>query len=209
MNGNAPRKAGPVPGRLSGKRVLVTGAGSGIGRSVSIRMAMEGAKTGLLGRRKAMLEETSRLIGAAGGSALVLPADIGSENEVLHAIGSLRKAWGGLDVLVAVAGVEPATEKGDDRVDRLALQDWEALLKTNLTGTFLSCKHALRAMLDQGKGGAIIITGSPTGLFGLGLGQHAYSASKAGCHGLVRVMAAGLWPGRCVRHPQGGAAHQA
>jgi NAD(P)-dependent dehydrogenase (short-subunit alcohol dehydrogenase family) len=54
---------------------------------------------------------------------------------------------------------------------------------------FLSCKHAVRAMLKGGTGGSVVITGSPTGLYGHALGEHAYSASKAGCHGLVRVMA--------------------
>jgi NAD(P)-dependent dehydrogenase (short-subunit alcohol dehydrogenase family) len=64
------------------------------------------------------------------------------------------------------------------------------MININLTGTFLTCKHAVRTMIETSRGGSIVLTGSPTGIYGMALGQHAYSASKAGCHGLVRVMAA-------------------
>jgi NAD(P)-dependent dehydrogenase (short-subunit alcohol dehydrogenase family) len=87
-----------------------------------------------------------------------------------------------------VAGIE-LYQQGDDKVDQLSLEIWQHIIDINLTGMFLSCKHAARAMLQGRQGGSIIITGSPTGMYGHALGEHAYSASKAGCHGLVRVMA--------------------
>jgi 3-oxoacyl-[acyl-carrier protein] reductase len=170
-----------------GKRVLVTGAGSGIGRSAAIRLAQEGAQVGLLGRRRQMLEETAAAIALHGGSSLVLPADVSQEGEVDRSVSAIVAAWQGLDVLVAVAGIEQ-WRQGDDRVDQLTLENWRRILDINLTGMFLTCKYAVRAMLRNG-GGSIVITGSPTAQYGVALGEHAYSASKAGCHGLVRVMA--------------------
>lgn len=74
-------------------------------------------------------------------------------------------------------------------VHELALDVWEATIAVNLTGAFLTAKHTIRAMLDNPNGGAIVFTGSPTGLRGRALGYDAYSASKAGLHGLARVMA--------------------
>jgi len=181
-------RPGRAAGRLVGKRALVTGAGSGIGRATAARFAHEGARVGLVGRRPAPLEEVEREIRAEGGEALVLPADVSVEEQVAGAVEKVVQAWGGLDVLVAVAGIE-RWENGDNRVDQLELAVWREIIDNNLTGTFLTCKHGVRAMLKTG-GGSVIVTGSPTGLFGLAPTEHAYSASKAGCHGLARVMAA-------------------
>jgi NAD(P)-dependent dehydrogenase (short-subunit alcohol dehydrogenase family) len=174
--------------RLAGKRALVTGAGSGIGRSLAVRLAQEGARVGLAGRRPGMLDETARMIRAAGGECLALPCDVSREADVEQAVASVVGAWGGLDVLVGVAGIEPWL-KGDGKVHELPLENWQRIIDINLTGMFLTCKHGVRAMLEGGSGGSVIITGSPTGLYGGALDEDAYSASKAGCHGLVRIMA--------------------
>ena len=173
--------------RLVGKRAMITGASSGIGRATAIRFAAEGARVGLLARREAELNEVARLIEATGGEALVVPTDVALEDQVESAVHRIVAAWGGLDIVVGVAGIE-LIEGGDTRVDQLELAVWQQTLDVNLTGMFLTCKHGIRALLANG-GGAVIITGSPTGLYGLALGEHAYSASKAGCHGLARVMA--------------------
>jgi len=150
---------------VCGERALVTGAGSGIGRSVAIRLAQEGARIGLVGRRTGMLEETAassvakgrvpgaalrRFTGSAGGRGCCRDG----------------RRLGCLDVLVAVAGIE-LYQQGDTRVDQLELEVWQKIIAINLTGMFLSCKHAVRAMLKGGKGGSVIITGSPTGIYGL------------------------------------------
>jgi 3-oxoacyl-[acyl-carrier protein] reductase len=102
----------------------------------------------------------------------------------------LSEAFGGLDTVAAVAGIELIAH-GDGRIDQLELAIWQRTIDVNLTGMFLTCKYGTRALLEN-RGGSIVITGSPCGLFGHCAGEHAYSASKAGTHGLVRVMAADL-----------------
>ena len=173
--------------RLAGKRALVTGAGSGIGEATAILYAAEGAKVGLVARREQMLEDVAARIRAEGGEALVLPCDVSKESQVEAAFARVVEAWGGLDVCVGVAGIEPY-DRGDTKCHELELSVWDEVIGINLTGMFLTCKYAIREMLKVG-GGSLIITGSPTGFFGHGLGETAYSSSKAGCHGLVRVLA--------------------
>jgi NAD(P)-dependent dehydrogenase (short-subunit alcohol dehydrogenase family) len=95
-------------------------------------------------------------------------------------------AWGGLDIVVANAGVQLFGE--DARADRLDIAVWESTLSINLTGVFLTCKYGIRALLAAG-GGNVVCTASPTSLFGFAAGFDAYTASKAGVLGLVRVMA--------------------
>jgi NAD(P)-dependent dehydrogenase (short-subunit alcohol dehydrogenase family) len=181
---------GGMETRLQGKRAFVTGAGSGIGQAVAIRMAAEGAKVGLMGRRAGALQETADRITAAGGTCLAVPCDVSVEAEVAAAVVRFKEAFGGLDTVVGVAGIELIAD-GDARVDQLELAHWQQTIDVNLTGMFLTCKYGTRALLENG-GGSITITGSPCGLFGHCAGEHAYSASKAGTHGLVRVMAADL-----------------
>jgi len=122
-----------------------------------------------------------------GGTALVLSADVSVESAIEGAVEAAEQAFGGLDTIIGVAGIE-LFKQGDDRVDRLSLEVWDRIVAANLTGMFLTCKHGVRALLRNG-GGSVTITGSPTAIKGNALGEHAYSASKAGCHGLVRIMA--------------------
>lgn len=178
-------------GRVEGKRTIVTGAGTGIGRATALLFAREGARVGLIGRREEKLREVADTIDSFGGTSLVLPCDVGSEEQVAATYDHAMTAWGGLDAVVAVAGIEPwglPPGQGDERVDGLELEVWERIIHNNLTGMFLTLKYTVRAMLKTG-GGAIVVTGSPTGLYGVALGENAYSASKAGCHGLARVVA--------------------
>jgi 3-oxoacyl-[acyl-carrier protein] reductase len=172
---------------LEGKRAIVTGAGSGMGRAAARRFASEGAKVGLIDLDEAAAGAVAAEIVAEGGEALVLPADVTSEADVAAAVGRAVEAFGGLDVVVANAGVQLAGH--DDRADRLELAVWQRTIDINLTGVFLTCKHGLRALLAGG-GGAVVCTCSPTGLYGVAPSYDAYSASKAGVYGLVRVMAA-------------------
>jgi NAD(P)-dependent dehydrogenase (short-subunit alcohol dehydrogenase family) len=173
--------------RLAGKRAIVTGAGSGIGEATAILFAREGAKVGLIGRRAQLLEDVAARIKADGGEAMVLPCDVSQEDQMAAAYDKVVEAWGGLDLCVGVAGIEPY-DRGDTKCHELELSVWNEVIGINLTGMFLTCKYAIREMLKVG-GGSLVITGSPTGFFGHGLGETAYSASKSGCHGLVRVLA--------------------
>jgi 3-oxoacyl-[acyl-carrier protein] reductase len=109
------------------------------------------------------------------------------EAQVEAAISRAASEFGGLDTVVANAGVQLAGQ--DDRADRLDLAVWQRTVDINLTGIFLVCKHGLRALLANG-GGAVVCTASPTGQYGCAPGYDAYSSSKAGVYGLVRVMAA-------------------
>jgi NAD(P)-dependent dehydrogenase (short-subunit alcohol dehydrogenase family) len=172
---------------LEGKRAIVTGAGSGMGRAAALRFAAEGARVGLIDMDETAAGAVAAEIEAAGGEALVLRADVRSEDDVAAAVERAASAWGGLDVIVANAGVQLAGQ--DDRADRLELEVWQRTIDINLTGVFLTCKHGIRALLAGG-GGAVVCTCSPTGQYGVAPGYDAYSASKAGVYGLVRVMAA-------------------
>jgi NAD(P)-dependent dehydrogenase (short-subunit alcohol dehydrogenase family) len=177
-----------MAGRVEGKRVVVTGAGSGIGRATSELLAREGAQVGLIEVDVPSAQVTAAAIRASGGETLVLPADVTDEEQVAGAVGTAVERWSGLDVVIANAAVQLFGE--DDRIDRLELAVWERTLAVNLTGMFLTCKHGVRALLAAG-GGSVVLTGSPTGLLGLAPEFTAYSSSKAGVYGLARVMASG------------------
>ncbi len=174
-------------GLLDGKRTTITGAGMGMGRAAALRFVAEGARVGLIDRDEEAVNAVAAEIQSGGGEALVLLADVTDEGQVAAAVERATTAWGGLDVVVANAGVQLAGQ--DDRADRLSLDVWQRTIDINLTGVFLTCKHGLRALLASG-GGAVVCTCSPTGQYGVAPGYDAYSSSKAGVYGLVRVMAA-------------------
>jgi 3-oxoacyl-[acyl-carrier protein] reductase len=178
-------------GRLDGKRALVTGAGSGIGRAIAARFALEGARVALVDLHDDTLRQACAEI---GGETLALVADVSSEDEVAASVAKATGAWGGLDVLVANAGI---SHTDDARADQLDASVWRATLAVNLDGMFYTCKHGVRALLASG-GGSIVCTASPTGMFGLSPGYNAYSASKGGVLGLARVMA-NAYAGNAVR----------
>lgn len=179
-----------TPGRFAGKRAVITGAGTGIGRATARRFAREGGRAALIGRRREGLEAIAAEIGEAGGAeAMVLPADCADEASISAAIDEAAGTMGGLDILVANAGIELLGQ--DDRVDRLDYAIWRQLLQNNLDGQFLTCKHGVRHMLASG-GGAIVCLGSNCGSLGMALNEPAYSASKGGVFAMMKVMAIDL-----------------
>ena len=169
---------------LAGKRTLITGAASGIGRATALRFVAEGALVAVLDDDAPALADAVR---ACGAGALAFEADVSDEDAVRAAIDAAASAWGGLDVVVADAATQLVGR--DDVVDRVDLDVWQRTLDVNLTGAFLTAKHGVRALLAAG-GGSVICVGSPAGHYGIARGLTAYSASKAGIHGLVKVMAA-------------------
>jgi len=175
-----------IAGRFAGRRALVTGASSGIGRATALRLAAEGARVALIARRRPGLDEVAQAIEAAGGECLVLPADCTIEDQIQGAIDAAAAAWGGLDIIVSNAAVELPEQ--DDRLDRITLEAWNRLITTNLNGQFLTCKHGLRHLLAAG-GGAIVCLGSNVGYLGMASNEPAYSASKGGIFAMMRVMA--------------------
>jgi NAD(P)-dependent dehydrogenase (short-subunit alcohol dehydrogenase family) len=169
--------------RLQGRTALVTGAASGIGRAVAARFAAEGATVVFTDRDLDGARVAAR---EAAGTALAVELDVTDEASVRAAYAEVADRGLALDVVVANAGVQLFGQ--DDRIADVDLETWRRTIEVNLTGTFLTVKHAVRALL--GRGGSIILTGSPTGLNGEGKDFTAYSTSKAGIHGLGRAVAA-------------------
>lgn len=171
--------------RLAGKTALVTGAGTGIGYAVAARFAREGARVVIADRDADAARRAADEIGEAARAAIM---DISDEASVAAAFALLGAEGWAPDVVVANAGVQLFGQ--DAAAADLDLDVWKRTIDINLTGTFLTVKHAVRTMLAGGTGGSIIVTGSPTGLNGEGRDFTAYSASKAGIHGLARTVAA-------------------
>lgn len=160
--------------RLTNKVVLVTGAGSGIGAATAKRLAQEGAKLALLGRNVEELQQTANAIQALGGEALSLVADIANEAAMQKAYQQTLEQWGRLDSVFANAGINGVWAPLED----LSLEDWQKTSNINLTGTFLTVKHAVPLLKKQG--GSVVITSSVNGtrMFS-NTGATAYSCTKA------------------------------
>lgn len=170
--------------RLAGKTVLVTGAAAGIGLAIATRMSREGARVVFSDRNG---DDALTAANAGLGDTRGITLDISDEASVEAAFAELIGSGWSPNVVVANAGVQ--LFGADAPAAELDLEVWRRTLDINLTGTFLTIKHAVRAMLTNG-GGSIILTGSPTGINGEGATFTAYSASKAGIHGLARTVAA-------------------
>ncbi|AUG28509.1 MULTISPECIES: SDR family NAD(P)-dependent oxidoreductase [Microbacterium] len=171
-------------GQLTGKTALVTGAAKGIGLAVASRFVREGARVVLADRD---VDAATTAASALGVHARAQGMDISDEAAVAAGFAELEAAGWAPDVVVANAGVQLFGQ--DAPAADLELDVWRRTLDVNLTGTFLTVKHAVRSMLPRG-GGAIILTGSPTAVNGEGRDFTAYSASKAAIHGLGRTVAA-------------------
>ena len=169
-------------GKLEGKRAIVTGAASGIGRASAIRFAADGASV-LAVDVAAEVEETAERIVKAGGTAQAAKADASDEGTVEALVQRCVSDFGGLEVVYANAGVggEFAT------FDQLTAADWQRVLTVNLIGPFLAIKYGSRVMAAA-SGGSIICTASVAGLRS-GAGPTPYSASKAGVISLVQTSA--------------------
>jgi NAD(P)-dependent dehydrogenase (short-subunit alcohol dehydrogenase family) len=167
-------------GALEGKVAIITGAGSGIGRAAAIRFAAEGAKL-VLGDKSEAVHESAKL---AGNGAVALQVDAGVEADVAKLVATALETHGRLDVAFANAGII-GDMGGIFDIDAAA---WAETLRVNLIGPALMVKHAGKAMVDQGRGGAIVLTASVAGL-NSGAGPAAYSASKAGVINLAKTAA--------------------
>lgn len=173
-----------TPRRLVSRRAIVTGGGSGIGRAAGIRLAEEGARVAVLDKRGELADATAAAIKDAGGESIALACDVSREAEVISATDAASRAFGGLDALFANAGTA-----GAGWIHETALEDWDAVLRVNLTGVFLAAKHAIRHMLEAG-GGAIVTTGSVASVvIGAGGSAASYAASKGGVLQLTKQIA--------------------
>jgi len=159
---------------LRGKRCLVTGGGRGIGRAIALALAREGARLALMARTESELDQTADLLSSMGVEALKLRVDVGRREEVDEAIEELLAGWGGIDVLVNNAGVQGPI----GRVEEVDPEDWMQALQVNLGGCFYCTRKVLPAMIAQGYGKIINLSGG--GAVGPRPFFSAYSASKAG-----------------------------
>jgi len=168
---------------LTGKRILVTGAGSGIGLACARLAAQAGARVALAGRRAATLNAAARGLGVAPERVSVQVCDVAREADVVACFRRVQRSWGGLEGLVNCAAVFRGA-----RVRDLPLKTWNEVLGVNLTGTFLCCREAFRRMTS---GGSIVNLGSLSGVPGVEKfpGFGAYNAGKYGVAGLTELLA--------------------
>ncbi|HHI79977.1 MAG TPA: SDR family oxidoreductase [Planctomycetes bacterium] len=168
--------------RFEGKRVLVSGGGSGIGRATALRFEEEGARVAICGRRRATLEETASL---GSGRIFVQTMDVASPDSVQEGMAGVSHELGGIDILVNNAGIggpNACSEEGEDR--------WSEIIAVNLDGVFLLSRAVLRGSPGEpmGAGGRILNVSSVLGKFGVP-GYTAYCASKHGVIGFTKALA--------------------
>jgi NAD(P)-dependent dehydrogenase (short-subunit alcohol dehydrogenase family) len=165
--------------RLRGKRTIVTGAGSGIGRAIALRFAAEGARVVISDVDE---EAAARVAAEAGGETLVRKTDVTSTSEVETLVQTSVEEWGGLDVMVNNAGIGVA---GTTTVT--TEEDYERVMDVCLRGTFLGMKHAIPAIRDS-EGGSVINMSSVAALVGIA-DRAVYSAAKGAILAITRAAA--------------------
>jgi NAD(P)-dependent dehydrogenase (short-subunit alcohol dehydrogenase family) len=170
---------------LEGKSVVITGAGSGVGRASALLFAREGAKVVCADVVSDWAKETVRLVEAEGNTAIASDCNVTDEASVKGSIAHAVETFGRLDVMFNNAGVSspPGGLKFEDYEDA----DWDRLMSINLRGVFYGMKHAVRQFKAQGGGGVIVNTGSVAGM--VGWGGTIYGVSKGGVVQMTRAVA--------------------
>jgi NAD(P)-dependent dehydrogenase (short-subunit alcohol dehydrogenase family) len=165
------------------KVALITGAGSGVGRAVAIKFLKEGYKVGLMGRRADALNETITMAGASAAHAVALPADVTDPAQVNGAFDKLVATFGRIDVVFNNAGIGAPPVQWDE----LPIEQWKAVVDTNLSGVFYCMQAAFRVMKRQTpKGGRIINNGSVSSYTPRPFSA-AYTATKHAVLGLTKT----------------------
>jgi NAD(P)-dependent dehydrogenase (short-subunit alcohol dehydrogenase family) len=173
--------------RLAGRTAIVTGAGRGIGESIALTLAREGAEVMVIGRSVEPLKSTVSAIEAQGGRAFAVPADISSPDDVAAAVGEAKARWNRIDILVNNAAIfdEPPFFELD-------VDTFRTTFDINVTGTFLISQQVARHMAEVGKGSIIHI--SSIDALGADGPFTAYTATKAAVVSLARTMTMELAP---------------
>lgn len=173
-----------MPGRLLGKATIVTGAGSGIGAAAAALFAAEGATVTCAD----INGDAARAVAAEiGAGALGLEVDVGDPAACEAMVASTVEAFGAVDAVYANAGIAGSGRAGD-----VSIEDWDRVLRVNLTGVWLSIKYAIPHMVAAG-GGSLVLQASVGGVIGVP-GIAPYAAAKAGVIGLARQMAVDYGP---------------
>jgi 3-oxoacyl-[acyl-carrier protein] reductase len=171
-----------MTGRLEGRVSLVTGASRGIGRAIARTLALEGAIVFVGARDEARLAEVVTEVANEGGTAVALALDVADRTSVDAALQKVLEAQGRVDHLVNNAGITR-----DNLLLRMKKEEWDQVLATNLTGTYLCTQAVLKPMIKQ-RSGRIVNVASVVGLTG-NAGQANYAASKAGIIGFTKAVA--------------------
>ncbi|HNX33294.1 MAG TPA: 3-oxoacyl-[acyl-carrier-protein] reductase [Kiritimatiellia bacterium] len=178
-------------GAFEGKVAVVTGAARGIGQAIAKKLAQEGADVAICDLQAEWLAETAGIVQGFGRKALPLAVDVGDSDAVNACISEVVKVFGKVDIMVNNAGITK-----DTLLVRMSDEDWDAVLRVNLKGTFLFSRAVAKHMMKQ-RSGAIINIASISGIIGTA-GQANYAASKAGVIALTKSTANEL-AGRGVR----------
>ena len=172
-----------MPVNLSGKRIIITGAATGIGRSTTVRVSASGAKVAAFDVNDADGAATISDVNESGGDARYWHVDVRDETAVAGAVAAAETWLGGVDVLIHIAGVLQGAAL---ELDEFPEDIWDTVIDINLRGSFTICKYVTSVMKKQNKG-VIILTASGAGVHG-GSSSFAYGSSKGGVHGLSLVM---------------------
>jgi NAD(P)-dependent dehydrogenase (short-subunit alcohol dehydrogenase family) len=170
---------------LQNRAVIITGAGSGVGRAAALRFAGEGARVLCVDIHAESLKGTVRQIEASGGTATAERCDVSHEPDVAAAVVAAVDRFGRLDVMFNNVGI-PTPRFGMQFEDH-TVEDFEKLTQVNFRGVFLGSKHAVLQFKRQGDGGVIVNTGSAAGL--VAWGGAVYGATKGAVHQLTRAVA--------------------
>jgi 3-oxoacyl-[acyl-carrier protein] reductase len=168
--------------KLDNKTALVTGASQGIGEAIARLLALQGARVVVAARNEEKLKSLAAYIDAGGGCARPLALDVSRPETFGERLKSLPADFGEIDILVNNAGIT-----ADNLLARMSLDDWERVLRTNLTGAFALSKEVIRGMMKR-RWGRIVNVSSVVGMMG-NAGQANYAASKAGLIGFTKSLA--------------------
>ena len=177
--------------RMKDKIAVVTGSGSGLGKAIALEFGKEGAFVVCANRSMENGQPTMEEIRQAGGKAVAIPCDISNVEDVRNLFAKLEEDYGTVNVLVNNAGIT-GRSIGDGPVHQCREEAWDAIMATNMRGTFLCCKYGIDLMLRQNTKGVVVNMSSVLGMVGCQdhFTSHAYQTTKAGIIGLTRSIAA-------------------
>lgn len=176
--------------RLQDKVCIITGAGSGMGRTAALMFAREGARVVVADYDEPAGRETAELVGREGGEASFVKVDISDEADAKRMVEHAVEAYGRVDCLYNNAGIMP---EADHSVIDTDVATWDRVMAVNVRGIFLGCKYAIPRMVAQGSG-SIINVASFVALLGCSVPQDAYTASKGAVISLTRSLAVQFAP---------------